>query len=329
MEAFLTEILERPYYGIYRFGEGLDIEDIKYLGKPTPNSPKIIGYGQIDDYFEDISDEEFERECDLLQGLLPIGSQGCTYETMIVVNGEHKGKVVYIDLENYTFKFAYENNFLDWYERWLDEILLGYLSDGPTWFGYLMGGTDTELIERLKNAENEDYKLACLNGILKVPTIKSETIDFLENLCRSTTGALKLASILLLTKYDYSKAKPILKSFFDTNPFDVFQFVWWYSKENSDDWIEEIKCILSQTTEIDGELFRICTYVLLECNTNLKNLLEPYRNHSNSQIKQQAEFIIGRLEPRKKKLEPRKLEPRKKNPRIGKLKNWIKRHWAR
>ena len=87
---------------------------------------------------EDITDEEFDKEMgNLFAGILPIGSQGCTYLHGIILNGEHKGKVVNLDLSIHKPIFTHENNFLDWYERWLDEIISGELSkDGPHWFGY-------------------------------------------------------------------------------------------------------------------------------------------------------------------------------------------------
>jgi hypothetical protein len=97
---------------------------------------------------DQISDYEFEVELGTLWGgILPIGSQGCTYLHGIVLNGEFKGRVVNLDIDRQKPQFTFETNFLDWYERWLDEVISGELiTKTPSWFGYTKGGTEEELL---------------------------------------------------------------------------------------------------------------------------------------------------------------------------------------
>ena len=101
------------------------------------NIKKLDDIKNIEDD-EEMSDEEFDKEMgNIFSGILPIGSQGCTYLHGIILNGKHKGKVVNLDISRQKPKFTYENNFLDWYERWLDEVISEeLLKDGPSWFGY-------------------------------------------------------------------------------------------------------------------------------------------------------------------------------------------------
>lgn len=145
-----------PYYGIYPLGENVNelifSETEKYIHKPS-----VIFPDMSDDYWktlnqsieenESITDEEYESEIGkIFGGLLPIGSQGCTYIHAIVINGMHKGRVVNVDLDRQKPHFTFENNFLDWYERWLDEVISGQLiTKSPSGFGYSRRGEDNKL----------------------------------------------------------------------------------------------------------------------------------------------------------------------------------------
>ncbi|UQZ34116.1 hypothetical protein C2I18_11605 [Paenibacillus sp. PK3_47] len=140
---FLTEIGNGgagPYYGIYSFGkaasftepEALHAKAVLHPGMAPEEWNGLLG-PMIGD--EDISDEEYDKVRNkVLGGMLCIGTQGCEYEMYLVVKGEHKGRVVYTSdfHPDHPFFFVYEESFLDWYERWLDEIILGH---NIVWFG--------------------------------------------------------------------------------------------------------------------------------------------------------------------------------------------------
>ena len=69
--------------------------------------------------------DEKEFEYFVFRGLLPLLHKGCTYGYNLVLSGKYKGKMVITDL-SYIHEpfFKDEDNFLDWYEKWLDEIIL-------------------------------------------------------------------------------------------------------------------------------------------------------------------------------------------------------------
>lgn len=134
-----------PFYGLYALGSHTDefSENPKTVMRvPSQWHPHLseqdwLTLTQAFDQAE-MSNADFERATDILfAGLLPLGTQGCTYYHALIVSGEHRGRVVNLDQERLQPKFAYESNFLDWYERWLDEILDGTLLRGDAaWFGY-------------------------------------------------------------------------------------------------------------------------------------------------------------------------------------------------
>lgn len=136
-----------PFYGIYPLGEHLD--DLisgnpeVVLRKKCCLHPKMddIAWETLTKVLEDdnLSDEEYYNEMDKIYGgILALGSQGCAYVHALVLNGPYKGNVLNLEMSaDQTPKFAHEKNFLDWYERWLDEIISGKLiTKSPTWFGY-------------------------------------------------------------------------------------------------------------------------------------------------------------------------------------------------
>ena len=78
---------------------------------------------ELDKKIEETDEDYYE-----LSGLLPLGERGCHFSIALVMVGQYRGRVVYLDDSNYDKPFfTYEDNFLDWYERWLDEITDGTL----------------------------------------------------------------------------------------------------------------------------------------------------------------------------------------------------------
>lgn len=71
---------------------------------------------------------------DLRNGSLLICDQGCAYQARLVVLGPARGRVVYISTDgSATPYFVRDETFLDWYERWLDDLLYSELDP---WFGF-------------------------------------------------------------------------------------------------------------------------------------------------------------------------------------------------
>jgi hypothetical protein len=125
-----------PFYGIYPMGEHvteLIFENPeKYLKSECLIYPEMTADFWIsltkDLEADEVPDEAYEEEIGkLFGGILPIGSQGCTYIHGIVLNGPNKGRVVNLDMDRQKPFFGFETNFLDWYERWLDEVISGKL----------------------------------------------------------------------------------------------------------------------------------------------------------------------------------------------------------
>ncbi|RZJ92286.1 MAG: SMI1/KNR4 family protein [Hymenobacter sp.] len=245
---------------------------------------------------EDMSDTDFEQATDaLFAGLLPLGPQGCTYYHALVVSGEHRGRVVNLDEERYLPKFAYESNFLDWYERWLDEILDGtLLSERAGWFGYRRGGTEAELLAGFRAATDPRQQREYLTGLTRLPAVSPATLDQLTQAYASPDAGISIQALQCLTQFDYARARPLLKARWLTDPLRVAQFVYWYAKKHAEDWVPEIRAVFT-TANPNPKLFDFASYLAKTCRTDLAPLLQSFVNHPNPQLSRQAVYSIQQI----------------------------------
>jgi hypothetical protein len=297
-----------PFYGIYPLGKNVD-ELVCFNTAKSLQANCVIYPGMSDEYWtslnahidhdSDISDEDYEMELGkIFGGILPIGSQGCSYLHGIVLNGAYRGRVVNVDLDRQKPRFTFENNFLDWYERWLNEVISGDLiGEAPRWFGYTMGGSDTALSHAFLGAGAFQQRSDCLDGILNKKKVTEETIQIIEKAFLKDTGELKIKLLQILAKFDYKKAKPYLIELSKTDLQPVFQFFYWYAKDKSAEWFPLIAEHIDRID--DNETFTYYTYLLRETGTNFGRLMIPFTEHTNENIRATAFYTLGKIKKKK------------------------------
>ncbi len=310
-KSFMTNIGNGgagPFYGIYSLGEGLnEITSSKakeYLGRDCIISPEIsesywLSLNKKIDENEDISNDDYEKELGrIFGGILPIGNQGCTYYHGIILNGDHKGKVVNLDSDRQKPQFTYEKNFLDWYERWLDEIISGdLLEDGPSWFGYLMGGTGSELIQKFLMSDSETFKSGCLASILKLKSIEYETVKIIEQQLSVESEHLRIKLIELLVKFDYEIARPHLYTLLTDNLLCFFQFICWYAPDKSQEWLSVAESEIDKIN--DSETLRFYILLLEKAGVDYGPKLVPFTYNVDMDTRVTAFYNLGRLKNKK------------------------------
>jgi len=293
-----------PFYGIYPLDK--NVNELIYDNPEKYLKNNCVIYpGMSDQYWKtlnehvdnnnDISDEDFEKELGKIYGgILPIGSQGCSYLHGIILHGAYKGRVVNLDIDGQKPQFAFESNFLDWYERWLDEVISGeLLKEGPSWFGYSMGGSDSEIIHAFINADTIQQKADCLESILSKNKVEAATIQIIEEQFVNSADELKTKLLQILSKFDYKKAKPHLIELVKTDLLSVCQFIYWYAKKESNEWLPLIREHMD--TIYDDETFRFCTYVLIATKTDVGYLIIPFTKKDNENIRITAFYTLGQL----------------------------------
>lgn len=302
--AFLTEIGNGgagPYYGIHPLGTKQSIE-LDRIGQPATlrpkTSPDIAGGGTHapapDPDPDTMSDEEYDEwVARQVQGLLNIGEQGCSYETMLVITGENRGKVVYLDLGSHRSFFTYEANFLDWFERWLDETIAGY---DDSWFGVRRGGDDRALMDLYAAATEDAVRLEALEGMLKLPEITDETAFFLEKLCRTSSGEAARRALQVLAKTRFGRAEPLIRQKLNGTGAEgrllALQFIKWYMPPGERRFTEEIIRLLPQET--NAEAFRFMTYILDDAGMDVLPWMPPYFRHPDKEFRVQAVHRAGK-----------------------------------
>ena len=312
-KAKKSDFIAGPYFGLYAFGTCVDEllyeETETYLKAPCNLSPDMTqeewealtdnlleaeddGELEDDGYVIEVEDDYFAERAKVFGGLLPLGSQGCTYAHALVLNGKYAGRVVNVDLDLAQPKFAFETNFLDWYERYLDEVISGQLlDDRPTWFGYHRGEPAEVLLNEYEHTTDRKTQTDCLEGIYhKKPPLEPALLDKIEKLIALNNEDRDFL-IEILSQSSYERAKPYLQDLVTKDPKKVFQFVWWYAKDYCTEWVPIVKELLPTIT--DERTLDFATYLLTEGDDNFEEVLLPFIDNENPQIRSTAYYTLG------------------------------------
>lgn len=181
-----------PYYGIYGLRE-LEQElkdDESYCLQVEPVlEPKM-------------SDEDWKRVARErpFAGILPIGSQGCTHMTGLMLRGAYQGQVVYFDLDCCVKPFfVRERGFREWYMRWLREVLAGYQI---FWFGTNLDGNERELMERYQQTDRVEERMEIVGSFLKFVRLPKEQQEFFKAACEQESNMeLRMRLIKMLAHF--------------------------------------------------------------------------------------------------------------------------------
>ena len=326
INAQKLETMAGPYYGLSAFGTQVD--DLLYEGSeiylkaPCALSPDmtkeewealsdpLLMSEEDDEDFEEDEEEgyvievedNYIEECGkVFGGLLPLGSQGCTYEHALVLNGKYAGRVVNVDLDLAQPKFAFETNFLDWYERYLDEVISGQLiDDRPTWFGYHRGEPAEVLLNEYEHTTNRKTQTDCLEGVYhKKPPLEPALLDKIEKLIALNNEDRDFL-IEILSQSSYKRAKPYLQDLVTEKPKKVFQYIWWYAQDHCADWVPTVRELLPTIT--DEETFNFATYLLAETDDFEEDIL-PFTNNVNPRIRLTAYYTLGKSQKKEQYLD--------------------------
>jgi hypothetical protein len=114
---------------------------------------------------------------DPLQGTLAVVHHGCTSYTHLVVSGPGRGRLVNVDLNGVPAPYVLEDeDFLSWYERWLDELLAGY---SVTWFGAKLPGDEAKLLGILATDPSPHRRARAARSLCNLPAISQTAADAL------------------------------------------------------------------------------------------------------------------------------------------------------
>ena len=141
-----------------------------------------------------------------LQGCLMITHLGCSCFAMLVVTGEHRGRVFYIGSSSPYF--VHHPDFLSWYERWLDELLWGF---DDTWFGIGLPGREGDMVVVLRSDEPAETKGEAIRTLWRIPNLNRESLAALRLTLGHASRNVRIQAAHLLGKHHDAEAIPEIK----------------------------------------------------------------------------------------------------------------------
>ena len=237
--AFLTKVGNGgagPYYGLYSLKQ-VESYNSEWLHQDASRTPMIdksltmekwnAAISDDDELLDEDADEQWDEfMAGLYAGMLIIGTQGCTYDNVLMCKGSEAGKIVYIDwnLEKNYPPFLTGMTFEEWYGRFFEEIIAGRSVRG---YGYTRLGSEEELLEeykKLENMQSQDLGIAgdlqpeevlkqkqdILSGFYRFATVSGETLDFIKNLQERELDAIRLN---LLLRWDKVQGMSLFEQF--------------------------------------------------------------------------------------------------------------------
>ena len=191
-----------PYYGLY----GLKAlkEDLSDSHGGVMEEP-VIYPKMSEEEWDRMADPEGRRKGEEVHpyaGILPIGTQGCTLMTGLMLAGPYRGQVVYYD-EDFCGPpfFAREKGFLEWYERWLREVIAGY-NEEEVGFGLNMDGTPVRLMELYQQTDNPEEKTEIIESFYKFETLPGKQKTYFKQACTEETDMeVRMKLIKMLVRF--------------------------------------------------------------------------------------------------------------------------------
>ena len=192
-----------PYYGLY----GVEAEKKELHGShgsrlyQVREEPVIYPKMGSEDW-DRVADPESRRKggAHPYVGVLPIGSQGCTLMTGLMLAGPYRGQVVYYD-EDFCGQpfFVREKGFLQWYERWLREVIAGY-NDEEVGFGLNIDGTPSQLMGLYEQTKGPEEKMEVIDSFYKFDVLPGKQKAYFKKACAQETNMevrMKLIKMLI------------------------------------------------------------------------------------------------------------------------------------
>lgn len=195
-----------PYYGLY---------GLKALEEDLSDSHGVRLYRVMEKpvIYPKMSEEDWDRVADPegrkkgnephpYAGVLPIGTQGCTLMTGLMLAGPYRGQVVYYD-EDFCGPpfFVREKGFLSWYERWLREVIAGY-NDEETGFGLNLDGNPGQLMELYEQTENPEERKEIIESFYKFVTLPAKQKTYFKQACAQETDMeVRMRLIKMLVRF--------------------------------------------------------------------------------------------------------------------------------
>ncbi|WP_155361313.1 HEAT repeat domain-containing protein [Acrocarpospora macrocephala] len=216
--VFITSLADGgvgPSYGLLPLADAYaELSGIfhGHLAVPSPFEPGMT-YGN--EWWDEFFDEEDNR--DPCQGAIAVVHHGCTSYTLLIVSGPARGRLVSIDLNGVPAPYVLEDNdFLCWYERWLDELAAGY--DVSRVFEKIPGGED-ELLAIAATDPSPERRARSTWSLCALPALTPAGLRALADVITDPIASVRSAALRAARHFRASEAEDQARTALqDTDP---------------------------------------------------------------------------------------------------------------
>lgn len=186
-----------PSYGLLTLDDAYGEVSDSFAGHLVEPSPFFPGTRYAPDWWDRFWGPD---DCpDPLQGTLAVVHHGCTSYTQLVVSGPGRGRLVNVDLNGVPAPYVLEDeDFLSWYERWLDELLAGY---DVTWFGEKIPGDEPRLLGVLADDPSAHRRARAARSLRSLPSITQTAAEALVRATATDTDSQVQKAVMEVARY--------------------------------------------------------------------------------------------------------------------------------
>ena len=276
-----------PYYGLLPLERALDVADeptSDFLSRPSPLVPGM----PRDEGWMDALGCTAE---DCYRGAIALVEQGCSYYTLLIVSGPARGRVVNVDLEHQPPYFPEDLDFMSWYERWLDEMALGY---ELSWFGFKLPGDEADLLAIVTaKAEPADRRAGAARSLLKLPVLTAGSYGPLRSaLIEGDSPGLRGTAASVLGHFRVEEAVPELRmATADPDPGVREAALRSLSNIGAEDWVVEARRLLADPAYDVKFRAMLC---LTDANSLRFEDVGPLLEDGDPKVRRSAIYYLGK-----------------------------------
>lgn len=270
---------------------------------------------EVPHLYPEMEAKEVKGAEDWCRGCIPIGSQGDTYFTYLLVVGGNRGRVVYVNVEydsSWIF-FPREPDFLSWYTRWLREVANNYQI---FWFGMNLDGEEADLRRYYEHVTTKEEKKLVLSSMDKFPSLSEESAALIGKAAQEFVQESDVRWLIkLLHRVSLKQKSDFLElrweaGMYDEVVYEVYDSIYFlHEEEMLEHWW---KRILDHLPEISQERYYIAFQILTRCSwvtlSDVRNVWDYAKQSSKPELirafgrfsdaKEHLDFFLKLLEER-------------------------------
>jgi hypothetical protein len=208
---FVVEVADGgagPGYGLLTLADAYGEVSDSFAGHLVEPSPFVPGTLYAENWWDRFWGPD-DRP-DPLQGTLAVVHHGCTSYTQLVVSGPGRGRLVNVDLNGVPAPYVLEDeDFLSWYERWLDELLAGY---SVTWFGEKIPGDESRLLGILAGDPSRHRRARAARSLQALPSITRTAAEALAEAATDGDPLVRGATMEVAWRSKVPAAEPAARA---------------------------------------------------------------------------------------------------------------------